>query len=1177
MAYVYRAGAGKVVSRWAFALLLLSTACGRPDATELVLEFASDLRVPEDLDTLRISVSGEGSSDPATVETHALGKAAMGKVELPARTVITTTASPPPTAIIVAEGLLAGKPVVGRRVLAAMEKGKSLFLRIDLVRDCVGRMCPAEQTCERGGVCKASRLPAGTLKPFDPAQPKVALLPTQPKPIGGQGGMAGSAGMGTAGTGGSSTDAPVLAPMDAGTRDALAADRPVDAPIGIDAPVMLADALTATDVKPAQLGEACKDNNQCVSNFCVDGVCCNSSCKGSCRACNVKGQEGECWPVPSGQDPKNECSDEGARTCGRDGFCDGAGACRKYTAGTECFAAQCSGFTRILASTCDGKGICVSGSTLSCAPFLCGTDGNCRATCTDNNQCLPGNACAGGSCGKKPPGAACTKTADCESGFCEQGVCCNTSCNGKCRSCALPGSQGSCTNVPDGQDTLDQCDVDATSTCGNDGMCNGLGACRKYGNATVCGAPSCSGTTATTARTCNGSGQCQSASTIGCEPFACGATECRTTCTSAMDCAPGSACVMGVCQGKRSNGATCSKAEDCLSNSCADGVCCNSACGGVCEACNVSGKLGTCSPIPNNTDPSDECADDGAGMCGKNGMCNGARACALYAAGTVCAMGSCMGSTKTLPSVCNGTGMCVAGTTQACAPFQCGPGGDCLTSCSTNTECVSPQTCVMGSCGKKPNGQACSSASECNSNFCEQGICCGSACSGTCQSCALPASAGTCTPVPAGQDPLSQCDDQTAATCGTNGACNGMGACQLYGNATECQAATCTAGGYQAARTCNGMGVCSVAQAMSCGAYACASSGCKTSCTSNLDCAAGNVCMIAASGGTCVPNPENCSNGVDDDADGKVDCADSDCTAFACVPTAPMNWKGPVAMFDGIPANDPGCPTAFSKNEFNAGRNLDCPSAACSTCNCASPTGVNCNPPTLGLSTDGVCGNPTPLTPSNRCSVIDNAVKSITASGPSADLSNASCAPSQVATTKPTAAYSNFGRACSPATLMPGGCAAATVCAPRPSTPFESQLCIYRAGNFACPSPYTANPRTFFGGFSDTRGCSACSCGGAGGVTCRGTVSIYFNGIIEEGCTGTVDQEFSVPAGKNFCHVLGNNPILGKFQQGLTYQGAAPSGGSCPAGGGVAGGGCTPTNPVTVCCLPVPGGPAVLQ
>ena len=68
----------------------------------------------------------------------------------------------------------------------------------------------------------------------------------------------------------------------------------------------------------------------------------------------------------------------------------------------------------------------------------------------------------------------------------------------------------------------------------------------------------------------------------------------------------------------------------------------------------------------------------------------------------------------------------------------------------------------------------------CNSNFCAQGVCCSTACTGTCASCALAGSLGVCSSVPAGQDPLNQCADQGVATCGTDGSCNGSGACRRY-------------------------------------------------------------------------------------------------------------------------------------------------------------------------------------------------------------------------------------------------------------------------------------------------------------------------------------------------------------------------------------------------------------
>src|SRR5687767_4207644 len=37
-------------------------------------------------------------------------------------------------------------------------------------------------------------------------------------------------------------------------------------------------------------------------------------------------------------------------------------------------------------------------------------------------------------------------------------------------------------------------------------------------------------------------------------------------------------------------------------------------------------------------------------------------------------------------------------------------------------------------------------------------------------------------------------------------------------------------------------------------------------------------------GAACVPRPEICGNGLDDDCNGKIDCADPACADHACVP-----------------------------------------------------------------------------------------------------------------------------------------------------------------------------------------------------------------------------------------------------------------------------------------------------
>lgn len=71
--------------------------------------------------------------------------------------------------------------------------------------------------------------------------------------------------------------------------------------------------------------------------------------------------------------------------------------------------------------------------------------------------------------------------------------------------------------------------------------------------------------------------------------------------------------------GGGANGSICSSGGQCASGNCADGVCCNTACNGLCFACNIPGSVGTCTAIPAGQDPFNECP--GAQTCNGAGAC----------------------------------------------------------------------------------------------------------------------------------------------------------------------------------------------------------------------------------------------------------------------------------------------------------------------------------------------------------------------------------------------------------------------------------------------------------------------------------------------------------------------------------------------------------------------------
>ncbi|HEY6478344.1 MAG TPA: hypothetical protein VI456_17325, partial [Polyangia bacterium] len=473
----------------------------------------------------------------------------------------------------------------------------------------------------------------------------------------------------------------------------------------------------------AAIGQPCKTGTDCDSTFCADGVCCKTSCTGTCVTCASTDNVGTCIPADVNTDPRSDCTDEGQSSCGKNGNCDGTGACQLYVAGVACGTSGCTGTMLSFAGRCDGVGTCNAPTSQSCSPYVCGTTGSCKTTCSADADCTgSGNFCVNNSCGPKPPGASCGADTDCKSGHCADGVCCATVCTGTCKSCAITGSAGTCINVPAGTDPLSQCADQLAPSCKTNGSCDGNGACQMYASGTVCGTNSCASGVATAAGKCDGAGTCQAGTTASCNAYVCDTTGvCKTTCTVDADCSTGNFCIGGSC-GKKAPGSTCTADSDCGSTHCAQGVCCNAACTGTCMSCALTATKGTCSPIAAGTDPLAQCSDVGAtNPCGTNGFCNGAGACQFYPAGMNCGAASCTGTTLTQARTCDGAGSCRAATTAMCDPFQCGTGA-CKITCASNTDCVAPNSCTNNSCGKLPPGAPCSSAAACQSGFCAQGV-----------------------------------------------------------------------------------------------------------------------------------------------------------------------------------------------------------------------------------------------------------------------------------------------------------------------------------------------------------------------------------------------------------------------------------------------------------------------
>ena len=599
--------------------------------------------------------------------------------------------------------------------------------------------------------------------------------------------------------------------------------------------------------------ESCGCDRECQTGFCVDGICCTSACAEICKACNLPSALGDCAFVPPGVKPTDPlaCAATTPATCGQDGTCDGKGGCRQYPRGTECKAGTCEGDGISGVLTCDGNGKCSDMISQTCPPYSCDpSTSRCTATCTTNVECAASQQCVANRCGKSANGAVCQPADDCSSGFCVDGVCCNVACSGACVSCSQTGLLGHCAFVPAGLPDS-ACNASDRTTCGNTGLCDGLGSCTLYPQQSVCGASSCSGLVESAPRTCDGQGTCREAQLVDCSPFLCTNGACVQDCKSDADCEAGHLCVQqtwngvtsGTC-GKRKNGQPCPDPSECDSGACVDGVCCESSCTGPCRSCNLPGSPGQCLNVASGApDPRSTCADLGAASCSTNGVCDGNGACQNYSAGTECSPQSCVAGAYSPPSTCSAWGQCVASPSRTCSPFLCN-GNACYDICVSDKQCVTGNFCQNSSCGLKPRGANCSVGTDCVSGFCAQGVCCDSRCTDACMACNLTATAGTCTTVAdKAPDPQGICVVTPANTCGTTGTC-AKGACVYYAKGSQCQAAGCAStSSVTPTSTCDGLGACSIPASQSCGSFVCASGACKTTCTKDTDCVAPDTCV----------------------------------------------------------------------------------------------------------------------------------------------------------------------------------------------------------------------------------------------------------------------------------------------------------------------------------------------
>jgi hypothetical protein len=367
---------------------------------------------------------------------------------------------------------------------------------------------------------------------------------------------------------------------------------------------------------------------------------------------------------------------------------------------------------------------------------------------------------------------------------------------------------------------------------------------------------------------------------------------CPGSCTADAGCAPGEYCdATGLCAPDLDDGQACGRDEQCVANHCSNDVCCGS--GDCCTSpgqCTAHGWAPRC--------------DDGPTCQGSKGTpsCSASFQCGVITEGddSPCA-GQVSQACGPYPSI-----FCTNAVTQPPDQSALCP-GSCTNDlgCDTTAYCDAANHCLPDG----GPGVACAGTSQCQSAICTDGVCCNTTCTGGCEACDLGASSGTCTLVPDGADPDSECgsvscigyysgwsgdscrrkaDLSPAAT-----TCDGAGACRAA--AQECTAQTLPG---PITTTCNAtcqdpnLATCTGTTAGVCtnvnpGNQTCGNGACQ-------------VTVPQCSNGapvTCVPNSgaattETCNN-LDDNCDGTIDNGafsdsrepNNSCVAYTSLPT----------------------------------------------------------------------------------------------------------------------------------------------------------------------------------------------------------------------------------------------------------------------------------------------------
>ena len=291
----------------------------------------------------------------------------------------------------------------------------------------------------------------------------------------------------------------------------------------------------------------------------------------------------------------------------------------------------------------------------------------------------------------------------------------------------------------------------------------------------------------------------------------------------------------------------------------------------------------------------------------------------------------------------------------------------------------------------------------------------------------------------------------------------------------------------------------------------------------------------------CQKSETDCTDGVDNDCNGKTDCEEASCTGagYSCVDEVPNGQFGWLTTDAQAACPGTSQPTALVTSV----------TSTANTCACSCSGSATC-PGTVAIDN----------TENGPCTTINNSrTLTLDASCHAANFDIQTTMKSTLAsqtTCTPKAALPGLSSAASricKSQLPKGGagCASGRACLPlAPVAPFKA--CMIVPTSTSCPASWPV-ASTVGTSVTDTRSCGTCSCTQSG--TCSGTVQFFTNSTCQSSAVATVPLNGCQPTG------VGATTVSSYKAAVVASGGCSPTSATVPFTGSVALGG-----QLSLCC-----------